>query len=120
MTEEEIKAAYSNVTFGKPDASWNIWQKTARGKPWITSFDDDCYDYNSWRYGVDRLSGYYRYLTHKNSHRLKEAIEKFQHSEITYIAGTDDVQNCKVRTYPHCEDGYISNVCDGMLQGDNR
>lgn len=137
---------YTNESlgFGIPDASWLPieWLPTSNGTALTITWDSyQCQNYNSWRYGLENLKGSYaEYIFKKFSGFEERAIRsklifififllclifkcqniEFQYQDITYLLGTADDTNCKLESFPSCDDHELVTSCQAMLQGKNR
>ena len=47
-------------------------------------------------------------------------LSEFPTRDITYLVGTEDISNCKLKWYPGCSDNDLATYCPAMLQGNNR
>lgn len=66
------------IGFGIPDATWlpDSWKNNANtGAKWIDTWDNNCQNYNDWRYGLHNLQGYY--LAQSN------AVDNFANAIVT-------------------------------------
>jgi hypothetical protein len=45
---------------------------------------------------------------------------EFPTRDVTYLVGTEDTCNCKLKWYPGCCDNDLATYCPAMLQGNNR
>ena len=48
------------------------------------------------------------------------SLSEFPTRDITYLVGTEDTSNCKLKWYPGCCDNDLATYCPAMLQGNNR
>ena len=61
------------------------------------------------------------YLTYFLTHLfLSFLFSEFPTRDITYLVGTEDISNCKLKWYPGCCDNDLATYCPAMLQGNNR
>lgn len=44
----------------------------------------------------------------------------FETRNVVYLAGTNDIENCKIHAHDGCEDNELATYCQAMLQGNNR
>lgn len=111
-----------NYDFGIPNASWipDLWRFDVNGTIWINGWNQQCENYNKWRYGLEYLQGYYKSIDEKNNQAIPANILDFKNRDVTYLIGSDDTDNCKL-TYKHlCNDNELATYCEAMLQGNNR
>ena len=91
-------------------------------QPWITGWSVDCAtssccsEYNEWRFGLDKLSGYYAHHFGINPWARGQLIADFATRDITYLVGTEDTANCKINAFPGCNDNELATYCPAMLQ----
>jgi len=103
----------TNYEFSEPNINWiDKWH-------WITNWDSNCSSYNSWRYGLDHLRGYYEHHL-RTEEDLNKVITRFQFSNVVYLIGMNDTLNCHLHPFDNCEDNELATYCQAMLQGDNR
>ena len=111
-----------NYDFGIPNASWipDSWRFDVNGTSWISGWNQQCENYNKWRYGLENLQGYYKSIDEKNFQVIPSNILEFKNRDVTYLIGSDDVDNCKLDYKPWCNDMELATYCEAMLQGNNR
>lgn len=119
--------------FGVPDGpSW----LSPHWSEWLPTWNESCANYNVWRYGFDRLEGYYDHY-HAGTKAVRESIlANFPLLDMTYLVATNDYQNCRLgRSQAQnqnqtslrgeekgsaCNDNELATYCQAMLQGENR
>lgn len=111
-----------NYDFGIPNASWipDSWKFDINGTSWITGWNQQCENYNKWRYGLENLQGYYKSIDEKDIQSIPLNVLDFKNRDVTYLIGTDDTDNCKLNFKPWCNDMELATYCEAMLQGNNR
>ena len=99
------------VQFKIPTESWIARFKTTEsGEPWIAGWSVNCSKtlccerYNEWRFGLNRLTGYFARNIGPDpiAAAMKKAtlVATFPDVDITYLLGTEDHLNCKVNAPP--------------------
>jgi hypothetical protein len=118
------KRPFTNGTagFGVPDPSYlpASWLHDGQGNNWTLSWSGHCEQYNQWRFGFDKLAGYYEHLLGANPALKDKTIDDFQTRPVTYLLGTADTLNCKLSSFQGCDDNELATYCQAMLQGGNR
>eukprot|EP01038_Epipyxis_sp_PR26KG_P005821 gene5821-8027_t len=62
-----------SIGFDVPNQDWlpSSWKFDAQGQKWITSWvDDKCNAYNEWRYGLEKLDGYFSHNMPSPAHAI--------------------------------------------------
>lgn len=99
--------------FAVPNIDWlGKWN-------WISGWSNNCTSYNSWRYGLEHLKGYYEHHL-KTEEDVRRVINQFQYTDVIYLVGADDILNCRLHPFDSCYDNELATYCQAMLQGDNR
>lgn len=109
--------------YAVPTADWleaSSWRTDASGKPWISSWNSSCSGFNNWRYGLDRLSGYYAFHAASRPDFRTDLINAFPARNMHFLIGLNDSLNCKLSAFPGCMDNDLATNCQAMLQGNNR
>ena len=106
--------------FGVPDGpSW----LSPRWSEWLPTWNESCANYNVWRYGFDRLEGYYDHYRAGNKAVRESILANFPLLDMTYLVATNDYQNCRLGREKNslaCNDNELATYCQAMLQGENR
>eukprot|EP01039_Chlorochromonas_danica_P009981 gene9981-11039_t len=111
-----------SVGYGIPGPDWlnNSWKVGADGKKWISGWNGSCAMYDDWRYGLNKLAGYYDYHSKQIPNFKADLIEAFPGRDLHFLIGLNDSLNCKLNTFPGCNDNDLATYCQAMLQGNNR
>lgn len=115
--------------FGVPSGSLGLpspwlplaWSRSSiDGMDWLSTWNESCASYNTWRYGLDKVEGYYKDHHAGLKPVLDSIIANFPNIDMTYLVATNDNVNCKLDNYPGCNDNDLATYCQAMLQGTNR
>ena len=127
----DARRPYTNGSFGfgvptgvlGQPSSWlpSRWARSEiDGSPWLPIWNESCANFNSFRYGLDRVEGYYK-DHHADRPAVRDAIiAALPSADITYLVGSDDTANCHLEGHNGCNDNELATYCQAMLQGANR
>lgn len=127
----DARRPYTNGSFGfgvpagvlGQPSSWlpSRWARSdVDGSPWLPVWNESCANFNGFRYGLDRVEGYYK-DHHADRPAVRDAIiAALPFADITYLVGSDDTANCHLEGHSGCNDNELATYCQAMLQGVNR